>query len=262
MKKDSLLKSILVDIFPIIILFLFWMWYINKNNTIEAERELEKESWNNMPIMDIDISWEKIELNTGIEYTWIIDLDVKSFNFVEDCSIENTWEYKVLNVFKSPSKSPSDPKAYLSYTNPYTIIWNIEDAKLCIVSDVVDYRKRHQYTYSTYILFWDKEYWWHINVWYSPKTKVVYDKNSWWTKDLDGRFWGDEAPKIYKLNLSSLKVANINEWWTKTIYPLKRLQKKWNIRIWWFVNAKNWEGIIKKFVIAYRCEKWSNCSIK
>lgn len=266
MNEKSKARWIIIDLIVFILLLITSISFFSKNAEInsqnEIEKELEKESENNMPIVDIletddwVLSWED---NSWFIISWSYDSWII---FYEDCLIWNTWDYKILNVFSSAIKSPLNPQEYKNYTNQYNIIWKINDAKLCIVSDVVNYRKTHQYTYSTYILFWDNKYAWHINVWYSLKTKVVYDKTSWWTKDLDWRFWGNETPKIYNLDLNSVKVADTINWWTKKISPLKRLQQGWSIRIWWFVNAKNWEWRINKFVLAYKCKEWSECIIQ
>lgn len=185
-------------------------------------------------------------------------------DFIEECKPVNTWEYKILNVFDHPINSPLNPKDYISYTKPFTISWDINSAKLCIVSDVVDYRKKHQFTYSTYILFNDKWMDGHLNVGFSKKNNVIYDLNSSANEPfLDGRFRGDETPKIYSnINLSHVRVANFVNGWSKVINILERLQQEGEIRIWWFVNAKNGEWIIKKFIIAYKCEDWSDCKIE
>lgn len=185
------------------------------------------------------------------------------FQFIGQCDNNHQEWYKTLNVFDKPSYSPTNASLYRNYTKPYTITWKIKDAKLCIMADVVDYRKKHQYTYSTYILFSSPEYAGHINVGYSPNNRVIYDYTTSPRESfLDGRFWGNEAPKIYNINLDKLRVANPEDKGWKRIYPLKRLQKEWAIRIGGFVNAKNGEWIIKKFVIAYKCEDWSDCKIE
>lgn len=214
-------------------------------------------------------SWEDtsvINLFTGdiIESMAWDNLTSDEFTFITDCIPHNTWEYKILNVFTSPQNSPSNPRNYISYTKSFTIIWNISGAQLCVVSDVIDYRKKHQFTYSTYILFNDKWMDGHINVGFSKTNNVIYDFTSSPREPfLDGRFRWDETPKIYSnIDLSKVRVADFANWWSKEINILSRLQKQWPIKIGWFVNAKNWEGIIKKFVIAYKCEEWSNCEIK
>ena len=195
--------------------------------------------------------------------TWA-DIEKWEFNFIWECEpSNNTSEYKLLNVFSQEKRSPLDPKDYANYTTLFTIKWKINTAKLCIVADVVDYRKKHQFTYSTYILFSSTDYAGHINVGYSPKNWVVYDYTSSPREPfLDGRFWWDESPKIYNLDLAQIRVANPEDKWWKRIYPIQRLQKQWPVRIWWFVNAKNGEGIIQKFIIAYKCEDWSDCKIE
>lgn len=256
--KESWLKIFLINIMPIILLLitlvLYFVFYFKEKSNIEQI----KNDWS-MDVTDV-IIWDISDSETV--YTGEIE-KIKDFSFSETCLIENTWDYKILEVFNTPQKSPTNTKEYTKYTKPYIISWKIQDAKLCIVADVVDYRKKHQYTYSTYIIFWSSDYAWHIRVWYSKNNGVVYDKSSWWTSDLDGRFRWDETPKIYNLsNLNNLKVADTIKWWTKIINIIERLQKQWNIRIWWFVNAKNWEWRINKFILAYKCADWSDCSIE
>ncbi len=255
--KEGWLKTFLINIMPIILLWitliLYFVFYFKEKNDIE---QIKNDG--SMDVTDV-ITWDISNIESN---TWDVQI-INNFSFSEECIVENTWDYKILEVFISPQKSPIDAKNYIEYTKPYTIIWRIQDAKLCIVSDVVDYRKKHQYTYSTYIIFWSSDYAWHIRVWYSKKNWVVYDKASGWTSDLDGRFRGDETPKIYNLDdLNNLKVADTLNWWTKKINIIERLNKEWNIRIWWFVNAKNGEWRINKFILAYRCSTWSNCIIK
>lgn len=264
----NLLKYIILWIYGVIITLIavaffnrlnVWKWKVDVTHSINTGDIEQIENDGSMDVTDV-IIWD---ISDGeAVYTWEID-KIKDFSFSETCLIENTWDYKILEVFSTPQKSPTDTKEYTKYTKPYTISGKIEDAKLCIVSDVVDYRKKHQYTYSTYIIFWSSDYAWHIHVWYSKNNWVVYDKTSGWTSDLDWRFRWDETPKIYNLNdLNSLKVADTVNWWTKKINIIERLNKEWNIRIWWFVNAKNWEWRINKFILAYKCADWSDCSIK
>lgn len=257
--KENWLKIFFINIMPILLLLatllIYFAFYFKEKSNLEQIQQ----DWWSMDITDVVI-WDISNIDTiG---TWKMD-DINEFSFSENCLIENTWDYKILEVFSEPKKSPTNAKDYILYTNPYYISWRIEDAKLCIVADVVDYRKKHQYTYSTYIIFWSSDYAWHIHVGYSKNNWVIYDRTSWWTSDLDGRFRWDETPKIYNLNnLNNLKVADTASWWTKKIKIIERLQKQWNIRIWWFVNAKNWEWRINKFILAYKCTDWNDCSIK
>lgn len=244
-----------------IILWVIFGWWILRSLSVENYDKININTWiddNSFIVFPDSFSWD-IASATVEEHK----KNIQPISFIETCDVINTGEFKILEVFKTPNYSPTNPSAYLNYTKQYIITWKIQDAKLCIVADVVNYRKKHQYTYSTYILFSSLEYAGHINVGYSPKNWVIYDYTTSPRESfLDGRFWWDETPKIYNLNLERVIVANPEDKGWKPISPLKRLQQQWPIRIGWFVNAKNWEGIIQKFVIAYKCEDWSDCKIE
>lgn len=230
------------------IVFTIWyVWFlVVKFNLIDSQKHT---------IESIDIAIESIGTwainNTWNTISWGIDIDLKS----DTCDqIGNG--YKSVDVFKEPKKSPADFNAYKSYANSFTISWYINKAYVCIITDVVERRKNDRYKYSLYVLFNDSKYAWHINVGYSQNNWVMYDYTSRGANSkLDWIFWWSDTPKRYILDLNDLTVAdtkNIDSVYDyTTIKPLTRLQQEWQIRIWWFVNAKNWEGIIRKFVIFY-----------
>lgn len=249
MKRNKLLEERL----PIILLIVSGLIFIN----YQENKRIENESANNLPI------FEFMTGDTQSSTTWEQAPSDKLL-FTTDCLLSSTWEYKIINIFTSPQNSPLNPRDYISYTKPFTISWNIGSAKLCVVSDMVDYRKKHQFTYSTYILFNDRWMDGHLNVGFSKKNNVIYDYTSSPNEPfLNGRFRWDETPKIYSnIDLSNVIVADFVNGWSKEINILKRLQQQWPIRIGGFVNAKNGEWIIKKFVIAYKCEDWSDCKIE
>jgi len=195
----------------------------------------------------ISSTWEDISTwNNNIESGFVFLNSECEFNYL-------SWtKYNYINIFDGDKRSPKDFKDYKSYTNVFYISWQIEEAYLCIVSSVVDWRKTSKYNYTTYILFNEPKYAWHIRVWYSKEKNVLYDYTTSKNKELYWRFWWYEAPKTYQENLESIIVANRESWDYTEIHPLERLKQEWRIRIWWFVNAINQEGIMKKFVIIYK----------
>lgn len=257
--KIMLIKWVIIFsiLFSVYVVFsLFWTKYFTFDKTNDDSEELIK--W----IEQI----QSIDFSSWTQYTWSVITTGNEQNIINktwfevkgQCEIVYTGSYKVVSVFDDPVFSPTDFKNHLSYSNEFLISGHIEEAYGCIVADVVDYRKTHRFHYSTYIIFHEPKYAGHINVAYSTKNRVMYD----YTSDprhqfLDGRFRWDETPKIYRpedLNLEKIVVADIQNGWYKEIQPLERLQQQWPIRIGWFVNAQNGEGILRKFIIIYKGE--------
>lgn len=186
--------------------------------------------------------------NTSHIVTWTDGEKTKYIDWVEltenqlfvdkNCDYDGLAWYKLIDIFSWDFATP-EMADYRNYTKSFIISWYIEDAFLCIISDIrSDYKKPFSYKYSTFIWFWNEENAGHINVGYNKDKKLVYDnstdKNS---PFLDWKFWWHETPYTYYFNLSKVIVANMNDWWYKYIEPIKQLQKWWEILIWWFVNS-------------------------
>ena len=203
-----------------------------------------------------DISWENTTLSWFQFIQWSCDYN-------EYMSYISWSKYKILQVFNKETISPIDFKDFKSYSNVFYVSWVIEEAYLCISSSVVPYRQNKRFYYTTYILFNDTDQAWHIRVWYSTEKKILYDYTSAPNeKELYGRFRWADVPKIYQESLESIIVANREKGWTTTIHPINRLKQQWRIRIWWFVNATNQEGIIKEFFIIYKWWEIKNTPFK
>ena len=210
-----------------------------------------KKDASNDPI--IEINWDQIWSWEETSTTW--------FQFLEWCNYQEyldkykDTEYKILSVFWEPRRSPTDFSNHRLYTNVFNISWHIDEAYLCISSNVVPYRQNNKFYYTTYVLFNESKYAGHIRVWYNKSKKILYDHTSNNANSkLTWRFRWSEVPKIYQENLNKIIVANPSESWSdyKDIYPIERLKKEWRIVIWWFVNASNNEWILEEFLIIYK----------
>lgn len=202
-------------------------------------------------------SWSEINNEGWIINSWSIfinnNCDYNSYSKYLSWS-----DYSVIRIFDKPEKSPLDFSAYRWYTNRFNVSGKFEELYLCISANVVERRQNNRFYYTTYVLFNDPEYAWHIRVWYSPTNNVLYDKTSSPSEPfLDWRFWWSDTPKIYQLDISNELIVADREAWLKDkkwkpIHPMKRLNDWWILSIWWFVNARNQEWIIEDYLLIYK----------
>ncbi len=110
-------------------------------------------------------------------------------------------------------------------------------------------------------VYFDKDNQWYINTAYYPPSWQYYDSDSDSTNrtdsSIDGKFWSSETPKKYLLNLDSVIVANIEEWWYKYIYPSKLFKTETELRIWGSM-ASLWKAYWASSISSYRIiYKWN-----
>lgn len=211
-------------------------------------------------------TWKQNLTNTtlsGWVYTWIENSTWAQQTITSDNILVITWDcsvnissYNTLDIYKEwDTLLTPKTKDYKKFTKQINIIWNIDELYICVISNIrQDYKKFEAYKFSTYLYLWSESNAWNINTAFSIKNWVVYDWEWWWSKDLDWVFRGNEAPYTQVLNLQSVKVANMVNWWSKIIYP-SILFKDWStLRIWWYVNSypnyRAWE--ILKLRIIYK----------
>jgi hypothetical protein len=236
----------------IILFMILYNTFFSKNNNAPLVNSDNLSTWT-VEITDVilPLTWE---IRTWEISSWLNSMFVIS----QDCKIIQTWTYKIIEIFDKEMYSPVNGN-YINFTNKFKVSWKIEEAYGCLVADVVDYRKTHKKYYTTYILFWNAPYEWHLNVGRSKDNNVMYDNStsSLYEKkyNLNWRFRGDESPKIYttkEFNLSNLIVADRENWGTKAIKPIDKLNEWGIMSIGAFVNTENWEWIIKKFLLIYK----------
>lgn len=209
--------------------------------------------------ISINNSWTII-YNTWVNInTWDLKL-VISWN----CSINDISNYRTLDIFWEGNtlKTPST-RDLKGYTREISISWYVEEAYICVISDIrADYKKYKAYAFSTYLYLWDANNAGNINVWYSKENRVVYDSSTWWPQDpfIDGRFRWNEAPYTQVVNLSGVIVANMVNWWKKIIYPIRLFNDWATIRVGGYTNSypNRRAGEITKLRIIY---KWWSISL-
>ena len=193
----------------------------------------------------------------------------------QSCEFIYSGDYKYLDIAntENPIYTPKDVKwdNYNLYTKKIKIIGNIDNAYLCIISDISDkkdsyndYRKKGAYNFVTYLFFGDISYAWQINVACSKKddwTCQYYDYDSNNSKPanpiLNWKFRSEEAPYKYFLDLKKTIIADKENWWFKYIAPINIL-KNWNeINVWWFMSQAWKEDYRASSITTYRIiYKW------
>lgn len=194
----------------------------------------------------------------------------------QSCEFIYSGDYKHLDIANAedPIYTPKNVEwnNYKLYTKKIKIVGNIDNAYLCIISDISnkkesynDYRKKGAYNFVTYLFFGNLSYAWQINVACSKKddwTCRYYDYDSNNSKPansiLNGKFQSEEAPYKYLLDLKKTIIADKENGWFKYIAPINIL-KNWNeISVWWFMSQAwkedYWASSITSYRIIYKWE--------
>lgn len=160
----------------------------------------------------------------------------------------------------TPSKSP---------VKKIKINWDLWNVFLCVVPDISDKKdsyedyRVHGYNSNTILKIWG--FAWYYDVWYSTWSQQFYDYDSNNTSSVKTKmYWKyylDELPLYQIIDLqNNIIFADIEKWWTQTIY-LKDSFKSWNIiPVWWYMNKVWNDGFyvssIREFKILWDWE-WS-----
>ncbi len=222
--------------------------------------------------------YNKIEYNTTQEQvminanSWDINSNNienivfdKNFSLQENnCNFINTGEYKFVDLYEKPFITPQQVPTIQQYTKNITISWNIEDVKICILSDVREDHKIDWYAFTVKTYLWSIENAWYINVWRYGPNKQLYDKDSPNARnnDLYGKFLWSETPFKQVLGLERVIVADtIGDSLYSYIRPINLFQKNWTIKVWWYVewDSHFYAWKILQFRIIY---KWSGTITK
>lgn len=201
------------------------------------------------------------------------NIELTQTNFLlqdNSCKFIYSWEYKHIDIANNDNRiyTPKnvDWKNYKLYTKKIKVNWNIDDAYLCIISDISDkkesynnYRKKWAYNFVTYLFFWDLSYAWHINVACFKQdnwTCQYYDYDSNNSKPanpiLNWKFWSEEAPYRYILDLKKTIIADKENWWFKYISPINILRSDNEIYVWWFMSQAWKEDYRASSIKSYR----------
>jgi Fic family protein len=233
-KRKQLRKMIYGSVFILTLLWLFFTFNnFEKQNTIK----------NNINVVD---TWEETKLHNN----WNFILASWSCNFIE------TWSYKYIDFYDWEFKTPIQNPSIDQYTKEINISWDIEEVKICILADVRDDVKKDGLFFEIKAYLWSDNNAGFLNVWRSPRTKKLYDKDLWSNNpELDGIFKWSETPFKKVIDLERVIIADV--WWDeeyKYIRPIVNFQTKWTIKVWAYVEWDNyrrgWE--ILQFRIIYK----------
>ncbi|MFZ2151442.1 MAG: hypothetical protein WAZ12_00820 [Candidatus Absconditicoccaceae bacterium] len=219
-KKDRLIGIIIIFLM-IGITYLFYFLSLYKKENIKDYQTQEKILETQNAEKDIQ---ETINFNTenNTSDTNDVNIEINENIFLENtCNFLNTGNIKFLDIANPDNRiyTPKDTNQIKTTTKSITISGNIEEAYLCIVSDISDkedsyiaYRKHGTYNTVTKIIFGETRG--AINVGYSINNNQFYDSDSSnlkkVSKQLDGKFRTDETPFRYIINLNSVIIADEN----------------------------------------------------
>lgn len=187
--------------------------------------------------------------------------------YKNNCNFQKTWDYKYLDIATNDNRIYTKKEFdFDSYTKGVQISWTINEIYLCIIADISDksqsysaYRTLNSYYWMIYVYF-DIDNQWYINTAYYPPSWQYYDHDSDNTnrtdESIDWKFWSSDTPKKYLLNLESIIVANVKDWWYKYIFPNKLFKDGNILHVWWFM-ASLWKAYWASSISSYRLiYKW------
>lgn len=243
-QKDWLSWIIIILImWGITFLFYFLSSFKYKTDIISPQTSEEEEP----PVINnsssIKNSWD-INISEDIFYEW-------------SCDIKTTWNFKFIDIATPTNRIYTPENTHKIETKTINISWDIEDAYLCIISDISDKKEsyndyRKWFNAVTKVIFW--EYRWAINVGYSKNNQQFYDYdwNNIWSvsKQLNWKFWTNEAPFRYFINLKSVILANEKDWKYDYFPLINELKDGKTIEIGWYMT-KLWNDAYRASSISY-----------